>query len=212
MTLASLDTVTPLTDGSEWCTVSLHTGRRVERHFLALTAARSPRVIAAYINALECLVEPGQSHSIYLTLPSKAHTTKSFAQTRAPQMKILHLTLKKKWFDMVASGEKPEEYREMKPYWVTRLADKHVGAVGGDFMDKHHPVAYSFKDFDVVRFKNGYASTAPTMDVEFKGIRIGGGRDEWGAPGGDYFNISLGEILTKSFQEEEVGLDPERPT
>ena len=27
--------------------------------------------------------------------------------------KILHLTLKKKWFDMIASGEKKEEYREM---------------------------------------------------------------------------------------------------
>lgn len=29
---------------------------------------------------------------------------------------IVPLTLKKKWFDMIASGEKLEEYREIKPY------------------------------------------------------------------------------------------------
>ena len=28
-------------------------------------------------------------------------------------MKILHLTLNKKWFDMILLGEKKEEYREI---------------------------------------------------------------------------------------------------
>jgi len=28
----------------------------------------------------------------------------------------LHLTLKKNWFDLILSGEKKEEYREIKPY------------------------------------------------------------------------------------------------
>jgi hypothetical protein len=36
-------------------------------------------------------------------------------------MRVLHLTLKKKWFDMIASGEKKEEYREDKEYWRRRL-------------------------------------------------------------------------------------------
>ncbi len=36
-------------------------------------------------------------------------------------MKILKLTLKKKWFDLILSGDKKEEYREIKPYWVRRL-------------------------------------------------------------------------------------------
>lgn len=35
---------------------------------------------------------------------------------------LLILPTKKKWFDMVLSGEKPEEYREMKPYWDVRIA------------------------------------------------------------------------------------------
>ncbi len=28
----------------------------------------------------------------------------------------LHLTLKKNWFDLILSGEKKEEYREIKHY------------------------------------------------------------------------------------------------
>ncbi|HET8736229.1 MAG TPA: ASCH domain-containing protein, partial [Pricia sp.] len=36
-------------------------------------------------------------------------------------MKTLHLNLKKKWFDMILSGEKKEEYREIKEYWIGRL-------------------------------------------------------------------------------------------
>lgn len=33
----------------------------------------------------------------------------------------LHLSLKKRWFDMIASGEKREEYRELSPFWIKRL-------------------------------------------------------------------------------------------
>ena len=67
---------------------------------------------------------------------------------------ILHLTLKKKWFDLIAMGLKKHEYREMKPYWEKRLVgDDGVGKV-----------------FDVVNFRNGYRPDSPVMDVEFKGI------------------------------------------
>ena len=37
-------------------------------------------------------------------------------------MRVLHLTLKKKWFDMILSGEKKEEYREIKSYWCAQFA------------------------------------------------------------------------------------------
>ena len=33
------------------------------------------------------------------------------------QTSMLHLTLKKQWFDIIANGEKKEEYRECKEYW-----------------------------------------------------------------------------------------------
>lgn len=37
-------------------------------------------------------------------------------------MKTLSLVLKKKWYDMIASGEKTEEYRELKAYWWHRFS------------------------------------------------------------------------------------------
>ena len=36
--------------------------------------------------------------------------------------RILSLTLQKKWFDMILSKEKKEEYREVKDHWMTRIA------------------------------------------------------------------------------------------
>ena len=90
-------------------------------------------------------------------------------------MKILHLTLKKKWFDMIASGEKKEEYREIKPYWSSRLIEKH---------------------FTHICFRNGYAKDAPRFTAELKGIRVCTGRTEWGAAEGEiYFVLELGEII-----------------
>src|SRR6478609_2178429 len=98
-------------------------------------------------------------------------------------MKILHLTLKKKWFDMIASGEKKEEYRELKPYWAKRLIDssrypseskndtQYVPEnIVFDILNLHKPEsvlkAYysSLKKFDVIRFTNGYGKCAPTFD------------------------------------------------
>ena len=36
----------------------------------------------------------------------------------------LYLPLKKKWFEMIKSGEKKEEYREIKPYYTSRFYGK----------------------------------------------------------------------------------------
>ena len=43
---------------------------------------------------------------------------------------MLILPIKKKWFDMIASGEKKEEYREIKTYWTSRFLGKEL-----DFQD-----------------------------------------------------------------------------
>lgn len=36
-------------------------------------------------------------------------------------MKTIDLVLKAEWYDMIASGEKREEYREIKPYWCRKI-------------------------------------------------------------------------------------------
>lgn len=99
-------------------------------------------------------------------------------------MKILHLTLKKKWFDMILSGKKKEEYREAKSYWATRLMTDPDDGV--------------FKSFDIVRFTHGYGKGRPTFEIECKDIDFGFGKREWGANGDKTFIIKLGKILSTS--------------
>ena len=65
------------------------------------------------------------------------------------QKKILYLTLLRKWFDLIASGKKTKEFREIKPYWDKRLLKK---------------------EFDEIHFKNGYSKNAPFMRIEWKGL------------------------------------------
>lgn len=110
----------------------------------------------------------------------------------------LNLTLKKEWFDKILSGEKTEEYREIKRHWVSILCTKHVGEMGGDLMDRHHVIAYRIKPyFKKICFTNGYGNHRPSFDIECKGISIGKGNPEWGAPDEDVFIISLGKITAK---------------
>lgn len=111
-------------------------------------------------------------------------------------MNVLHLTLKRKWFTMIAIGEKKEEYREIKKHWVSRLCEYHPGSVGGDLIDNHSAVAYTLKEWDAIIFRNGYSGGASLMSVKCLSVKIGTGKEEWGAePGKKYFVIKLGEII-----------------
>lgn len=108
----------------------------------------------------------------------------------------LHLTLKQKWFDLILSGEKTEEYREIKPYWITRLCDLHNGSIGGDFMDVHKVAAYTFKSFQWVQFRHGYSKDSRQMLRRIESITISEGKQEWGAePYKKYFVIKLGKQI-----------------
>ena len=80
--------------------------------------------------------------------------------------KVLHLTLKKKWFDQILNKEKFVEHRDYKPYWHKRL---------------------EHKKYDYVHFVNGYGKDKPWMDVEI--IKIEADFD-W-----MWYNIHLGRIL-----------------
>lgn len=65
--------------------------------------------------------------------------------------KVLHLTLKKKWFCLIASGLKGYELREDKQHWRSRLLNKDG----------------SLRNFDEIHFRLGYGNTDPFMRVEF---------------------------------------------
>ena len=113
-------------------------------------------------------------------------------------MKILHLPLKKEWYEMIESGVKTEEYREIKPYWIKRLCDNWVS--GDMFIDCINNCCenciqtklYNFYKYDAVKFSYGY--TKRTMMFEIESVLIGKGKPEWGAPTDkDVFIIKLGK-------------------
>jgi hypothetical protein len=41
----------------------------------------------------------------------------------------LHLALKREYFDQIKAGTKTEEYRLVKPYWVSRLCRRHYDEI-----------------------------------------------------------------------------------
>jgi hypothetical protein len=82
--------------------------------------------------------------------------------------RILHLNLMRPWFDEIAAGIKRKEFRDYTPYWRTRLVDR---------------------EYDFIEFRNGYATNAPRMRVQMRGVTVRGrGR-------GKQFVIKLGRIL-----------------
>lgn len=112
--------------------------------------------------------------------------------------KILKLTLKKKWFDMILSGEKKEEYREIKEYWSKRLVSTSYSAVTfKGVMELALPNDF-FKHFTHIEFTNGYGANMPRILIECKGIKKGYGETKWGAVEDiEYFIIKLGNIIEK---------------
>lgn len=99
--------------------------------------------------------------------------------------RTLTLSLKRRWFDMIKSGEKKEEYREISRYWIGRLVAAMVPFTGE---------VLSFTNFDTLVFTLGYPKADDTKRrMVFKNprIRIGEGKPEWGAePGKGYFVIT----------------------
>lgn len=122
-------------------------------------------------------------------------------------MKTLNLTLKKKWFDMIASGEKEEEYREIKQYWCNRLLWHEHHAEVGCIQSLKDALEYDAERgwlsdgvfttvYDTVTFKNGYSKNAPSIVLELKNITYGKAKPEWSDNWeGDVFILKLGGII-----------------
>ncbi len=117
-------------------------------------------------------------------------------------MKTLHLPLKAKWYEMIESGVKTEEYREIKPYWVKRLVPCTHECSSGHWSEEYYKCVLNCKAvnmhiniplFKYVKFSYGY--TKRTMIFELEKITIGKGNPEWGAPEGDVFIIKLGKRI-----------------
>ena len=91
--------------------------------------------------------------------------------------KILTLTVSKEWFDMIVSGEKTEEYREIKPYWASRLVNQQAesGEVLFDEFGGYCRVIgeLEYKPYTHILFINGYRKDSPRIEKEIESITIG---------------------------------------
>ena len=81
---------------------------------------------------------------------------------------ILHLNLHRQYFAAIVAKTKRIEYRRRTPYWKTRLENRK---------------------YDMIQFRNGYATAAPEMRVEFLGVR------RIKKDGNNVYAIRLGKIL-----------------
>jgi len=117
---------------------------------------------------------------------------------------VLHLTLKKKWFDMILSGEKKEEYREIKPYWTKRLTHNsyinwlkpELDKLPNHVVEKLEDRNILYKHFRKVVFVNGYGDDKPAIIVELKSIIIGTGQSKWGGDENEYYYVlELGDVI-----------------
>ena len=111
--------------------------------------------------------------------------------------KSLELVLKPIWYDMIESGEKPEEYREITPHWRVRICrDAHscqMREVCKANIYCHYEGGVPLK-WDTVTLRRAYTKTV--MKFEIDKIVIGFGKEEWGAkPGVKYYVIKLGKRI-----------------
>lgn len=97
--------------------------------------------------------------------------------------KVLYLPLMEKWFNLIKSGIKTEEYREITPYWKKRL------------MWKDNRGVWQYKTFSEIEFTLGYPKSSDIsrrIRKKLMSIQIGKGKKEWGAnPNKVYFVLKI---------------------
>ena len=98
-------------------------------------------------------------------------------QLKRSQCSILPLVLRGKWYDMIASGEKREEYRADTPYWHRRFSN---------WVKNIH-----YREHLVIAFSRGYRK--PDLFIEVCGINLYSNRLhlDWGEPTGSHYVIAL---------------------
>lgn len=103
----------------------------------------------------------------------------------------IHLVLKHKWYDMIDSGEKLEEYRDATPYWIKRLLGRQELKLMAARLSQR--VRLPIKKGTTVTFHRGYTNTTMTYHIEY--LAWGHGLPQWGAPKDRCLIIRLGKRL-----------------
>ena len=100
-------------------------------------------------------------------------------------MNILNLTIKRRWFEMIASVEKREEYRSLDNKQVAKACKR---------------VANGWpREGAAMVLRNGYRMNSPALAVRVIGfsIRLGAVHPEWGEPNYPHYAILFDEIISR---------------
>ena len=100
---------------------------------------------------------------------------------------MLTLPIKKKWLDMILSGEKKEEYREIKPYWTTRFAKAFE-------FENGVPTGNGTQE---IILRNGYGADVPCVKV-LCSLQVKTGNPEWGAELGVLYYVLKIQRITEN--------------
>ena len=130
---------------------------------------------------------------------------------------MLILTIKKKWFDMILSGEKKEEYREIKEYYETRFQNLFGAITIYPSSIFSHRSKYELLQGEAVPeeirkdcvqeiiFRNGYSKDSKAIKARCR-LRIGEGKSEWGAePDKQYYILEILDEEKLVADEKKVG-------
>lgn len=102
----------------------------------------------------------------------------------------LILPIKKKWFHMILSGEKKEEYREIKPYYQSRFRKI--------FYILPQSLIPAGNEHRQIMFRNGYSRKSPSFIADCT-LDIKQGKEEWGAESGvEYYVLTIHKIIWRS--------------
>lgn len=99
---------------------------------------------------------------------------------------MIVLPIKKKWFELIKSGKKKEEYRDIKPYYTSRFK------------------IFKQNSNCLVKFRNGYSSNSPYIVCKCY-LSVDKGKKEWGAPDHDVYILHI----TKMYNLEQYLLEGE---
>ena len=122
---------------------------------------------------------------------------------------MLTLPIKRKWLEMIRSGEKKEEYRSLSPYYAARFKR----FLGWEFIPASQAQvervlrargSVPFKD---IILRAGYRKFAPATMISGY-ITISTGRSEWGAAEGEEYYVlhitGMEDLLTDGKMENRL--------
>lgn len=95
---------------------------------------------------------------------------------------MLTFTIKRNWFEMIASGEKKEEYRAANSYYDSRLMKY-----------KNEPIW--------VALRNGYRNDSDTLYCRVVPVRETAARPEWGGvPGKMHWSLKILDVRSNKLE------------